>query len=446
MTSLLKRAQTRIAQRTKTFADLARDVSAVAMIEVAFCVPILAMIGFGGIEYANLLLSGTRVNQIGLSAADNAARIAFGSNLSQPRVREVDINEVFAGVEEQSKGMNFKANGRVILSSIERNPDGGQWIHWQRCYGDLPVIVRLSARKARGRREQASRVSGPPHRPVPRSCWSRSPTTINPCCGANGSRQSGSVKPPPSLSARHATCMAIMAPACSIRHRPSLPHFAPDRATRHSITVYYAAPRLLHAPLPMTTTHPPDTQLRGFVALLPAAARPYALLARFDRPIGWWLLYWPCAWGVALGGGAVSHWPLFLWLLLGAIAMRGAGCVYNDIVDRDLDAKVARTASRPIASGAVSVRNAALWAVLLSLVGLLVLLQLPWPAQIVALASLILVAGYPFMKRITWWPQAWLGLVFSWGALVAWVAVGGDANSGEGGSRYRCSTRAASRG
>jgi 4-hydroxybenzoate polyprenyltransferase len=175
----------------------------------------------------------------------------------------------------------------------------------------------------------------------------------------------------------------------------------------------------------MTATHPPDSQLRGLVAWLPAAARPYALLARFDRPIGWWLLYWPCAFGVALGGGAVSHWPLLLWLLLGAIAMRGAGCVYNDIVDRDLDAKVARTASRPVASGAVSVRNAGVWTVLLALVGLLVLVQLPRPAQIVALASLILVAAYPFMKRITWWPQAWLGLVFSWGALVAWVAVGG---------------------
>ena len=123
--------------------------------------------------------------------------------------------------------------------------------------------------------------------------------------------------------------------------------------------------------------------------------------------------------------GAASHWPLFLWLLLGAIAMRGAGCVYNDIVDRNLDAQVARTASRPVASGAVSVRNAGLWMVLLALVGLFVLLQLPRPAQIVALASLLLVAAYPFMKRITWWPQAWLGLVFSWGALVAWVAVGG---------------------
>lgn len=176
----------------------------------------------------------------------------------------------------------------------------------------------------------------------------------------------------------------------------------------------------------MTATHPPDSQLQGFLGVLPVGARPYALLARFDRPIGWWLLYWPCAWGIALAGGAGSHWPLFLWMLLGAVAMRGAGCVYNDVVDRDLDAKVARTASRPVASGAVSVRNALLWALLLSLVGLVVLLQLPLPARIVALGSLALVAAYPFMKRITWWPQAWLGLVFSWGALVGWIAVGGE--------------------
>jgi len=175
----------------------------------------------------------------------------------------------------------------------------------------------------------------------------------------------------------------------------------------------------------MTATHPPDSQHQGFLALLPAGARPYALLARFDRPIGWWLLYWPCAWGLALGGGARSHWPLFFWMLLGAIVMRGAGCVYNDIVDRDLDARVARTASRPVASGAVPVRHALLWVLLLSLVGLVVLLQLPLPAQAIALASLALVAAYPFMKRITWWPQAWLGLVFSWGALVGWIAVGG---------------------
>jgi 4-hydroxybenzoate polyprenyltransferase len=169
----------------------------------------------------------------------------------------------------------------------------------------------------------------------------------------------------------------------------------------------------------------PDSEYRGLLRLLPSAARPYALLARFDRPIGWWLLFWPCAFGVALSGGAVARWPLFPWFLLGAIAMRGAGCVYNDIVDRDLDAQVARTASRPIASGTVSLKAAWAWLTALSLIGLLVLLQLHWRAQLVALASLLLVAAYPFMKRITWWPQAWLGLVFSWGIPVAWVEVTG---------------------
>ncbi|GGC24979.1 4-hydroxybenzoate octaprenyltransferase [Novosphingobium marinum] len=166
----------------------------------------------------------------------------------------------------------------------------------------------------------------------------------------------------------------------------------------------------------------PDTEHRGIVAALPGGIRNYALLARFDRPIGWWLLFWPCAWGVLLAGGA-DRWALVLWLLLGSIAMRGAGCVYNDIVDADLDRKVARTASRPVASGAVSRRQAWVWLVALSLVGLVVLLQLRWQAQLVALASLAAVAAYPFMKRITWWPQAWLGLVFSWGLLVGWTEV-----------------------
>jgi 4-hydroxybenzoate polyprenyltransferase len=167
----------------------------------------------------------------------------------------------------------------------------------------------------------------------------------------------------------------------------------------------------------------PDSQLGGLLGILPTAMRPYAALARFDRPIGWWLLYWPSIWGVALAGGIVSHWTLIFWFLVGSIAMRGAGCVYNDIVDRDLDAQVARTRSRPVASGAVAVRSAWIWLILLSLAGLVVLLQLPWIAQITAVASLGLVAAYPFMKRITWWPQAWLGLVFSWGALVGWTAV-----------------------
>lgn len=170
----------------------------------------------------------------------------------------------------------------------------------------------------------------------------------------------------------------------------------------------------------------PDTQYRGLMRLLPAPLRAYALLARFDRPIGWWLLFWPGAWAIALAGGAVERWDLIAWFLLGSMAMRGAGCVYNDIVDRDLDRQVARTASRPLASGAVSLKAAWIWLVLLCLVGLVVLLQLdPFPA-IIALASLALVAAYPFMKRMTWWPQAWLGLVFSWAALVGSAAIVND--------------------
>ena len=166
----------------------------------------------------------------------------------------------------------------------------------------------------------------------------------------------------------------------------------------------------------------PDTEHRGLVARLPRLPRDLAMLARFDRPIGWWLLFWPCAWGVWLTGAGIQV-ALIAWLLLGAIAMRGAGCVYNDIVDADLDRQVARTASRPVASGRVSKKLAWGWLLVLCLIGLLVLLQLPMEAQLVALVSLVLVAGYPFMKRITWWPQAWLGMVFTWGLPVGWTAL-----------------------
>ena len=169
----------------------------------------------------------------------------------------------------------------------------------------------------------------------------------------------------------------------------------------------------------------PDSEHRGLVARLPGPLRDLALLARFDRPIGWWLLFWPCAWGVLLAGGQ-SRIGLLGWLLLGSIAMRGAGCVYNDVVDADLDRQVARTAVRPVASGRVSVKTAWAWLVLLCCSGLAVLLQLRWQAQLVALASILPVAAYPFMKRITWWPQAWLGLVFTWGALVGWVELRSD--------------------
>lgn len=175
----------------------------------------------------------------------------------------------------------------------------------------------------------------------------------------------------------------------------------------------------------MTIEIVPDSEHKGLVGRLPPRLRGLALLARFDRPIGWWLLFWPGVWAIALAGGVPERWALVLWFLLGSIAMRGAGCVLNDIVDRDLDAQVARTRARPIPSGLVSVKLAAIWLVALCLIGLIVLVQLRPLAAIVALASLAPVAAYPFMKRITWWPQAWLGLVFSWAALVGWAEVAG---------------------
>jgi len=168
----------------------------------------------------------------------------------------------------------------------------------------------------------------------------------------------------------------------------------------------------------------PDSERRGFIGALPPRMRPYASLMRLDRPIGTWLLYWPCAWSVALAG-VDRRWDLFLWLALGAFAMRSAGCVYNDVIDRDLDKKVERTRLRPLASGRVSLRSAWVLIALLCLIGLLVLIQLNMTAAAVAAASIAPVAAYPFMKRITWWPQAWLGIVFSWGALVGWPAVTG---------------------
>ena len=174
-----------------------------------------------------------------------------------------------------------------------------------------------------------------------------------------------------------------------------------------------------------TTDIVPDSERRGFIGALPPRLRPFASLMRIDRPIGTWLLYWPCAWSVALAGVG-GRWDLFLWLALGAFTMRSAGCVYNDIVDKDLDKQVERTRLRPLASGRVTLRSAWLLIGLLCAVGLIVLMQLNVPAALVALASVALVAAYPFMKRITWWPQTWLGLVFSWGALVGWPAVAGE--------------------
>ncbi|MEQ8267191.1 MAG: 4-hydroxybenzoate octaprenyltransferase [Parvibaculum sp.] len=158
----------------------------------------------------------------------------------------------------------------------------------------------------------------------------------------------------------------------------------------------------------------------------PRFARPYMRLARLDRPIGTWLLLLPCWWSIALAGrGGPDLW-LMLLFAVGAVAMRGAGCTYNDIVDRDIDAAVERTRSRPIPSGAVGIDAA--WAFLVAqcLVGLAVLLALNTFTVALGLASLALVAIYPFMKRITHWPQFVLGLAFNWGALMGWAAVEGS--------------------
>ena len=162
---------------------------------------------------------------------------------------------------------------------------------------------------------------------------------------------------------------------------------------------------------------------------VPPPLRPYARLARLDRPIGWWLLLIPCWWGlvlaqIAAGGGSPDLWYALLFLI-GAIVMRGAGCTLNDLADRDFDARVARTRSRPIPSGSVSVKQAFAFLVLQSLVGLAVLLSFNWFTIVLGAASLIIVAVYPFMKRFTYWPQFVLGLAFNWGALVGWSAVFG---------------------
>jgi 4-hydroxybenzoate polyprenyltransferase len=163
---------------------------------------------------------------------------------------------------------------------------------------------------------------------------------------------------------------------------------------------------------------------------LPSRLRPFARLSRLDRPIGWWLLLLPCWWSSALAADAAgaaypSPWHMLLFLI-GAVAMRGAGCTYNDIVDRDIDARVARTRSRPLPSGQVTVRQARVWLVVQALIGLAVLLQFNRFAVAVGVASLVLVAIYPFMKRFTDWPQLFLGLAFSWGALMGWAAAYGS--------------------
>nr|WP_083649346.1 4-hydroxybenzoate octaprenyltransferase [Salaquimonas pukyongi] len=175
--------------------------------------------------------------------------------------------------------------------------------------------------------------------------------------------------------------------------------------------------------------------------LLPQSLWPYAQLARWERPIGWKLLMWPCWWAATMAfamqgmphGNLLENFryvagetilPFYLALFfLGAFVMRGAGCTYNDLVDEDIDAKVARTRSRPLPSGRVTKKQAIVFLVLQLLAGLVILLQFNWTTVVTGLISVVTILVYPFMKRITWWPQLFLGFAFSWGALVGWTAI-----------------------
>jgi 4-hydroxybenzoate polyprenyltransferase len=182
------------------------------------------------------------------------------------------------------------------------------------------------------------------------------------------------------------------------------------------------------AGMPETSPCPDPSDIRHgdwVERLLPGWAEPYARLARLDRPIGTWLLLFPGWWGIAL---AAHGWPdpaLLLLFALGAVAMRGAGCTLNDIADRDYDGRVARTRLRPIPSGRVSVRRAILFMAAQLAVGAAILFSFNRAAIMLGLAVLALIATYPFMKRITWWPQLFLGLNFNWGALLGWTTVTG---------------------
>ena len=179
-----------------------------------------------------------------------------------------------------------------------------------------------------------------------------------------------------------------------------------------------------------TQVIPADAVDRSWVDRAPSRWQPYFRLARLDRPIGTWLLFWPCIFGLALGAATRQRglfsaprdaWFLFLFAV-GAVVMRGAGCTYNDIVDRDVDARVERTRGRPIPSGAITVKQAWQFAAAQCAIGFIILLCLNGFSISLGVLSLILIALYPFMKRVTWWPQAWLGITFNWGALLGFAA------------------------
>lgn len=175
-----------------------------------------------------------------------------------------------------------------------------------------------------------------------------------------------------------------------------------------------------------------DIKKNGWqVTIFPAKLQPYAILMRLDRPIGWWLLLLPGWWSIILASGGFTgmnaySWLLMLLFLIGAVIMRGAGCVMNDIWDRDLDKEVERTRDRPLASGEVSLKQALIFQGLLLTIGALILFSMNWTTILLGFCSIPLIVVYPLMKRITYWPQAFLGITFNFGALMGWAAVTGE--------------------
>ncbi len=170
-----------------------------------------------------------------------------------------------------------------------------------------------------------------------------------------------------------------------------------------------------------------DIQLSGWISRLPKTWRPYAVLIRLDRPIGWWLLLLPGWWGIMLGANGVTgmyaaDWRLMIMFLIGAVIMRGAGCIVNDLWDRNLDKQVARTKMRPLASGQIPLLNAIMFLFFMLFTAFIILLQTSWVTIGLGMLSLVFIAAYPLMKRITWWPQAFLGLTFNFSALMGWGA------------------------
>ncbi len=180
---------------------------------------------------------------------------------------------------------------------------------------------------------------------------------------------------------------------------------------------------MIARPSPPDTLPPSDGNL--LLSLVPAPLRPFVRLTRLDKPIGTWLLLWPCLWSIALAADGFPDARLLALFAAGALVMRSAGCVYNDIVDRNFDARVVRTRDRPIASGAISVKSALFLLALLLSGGLAILLQFNLFTILIGFASLALIFTYPLMKRVTYWPQVFLGLTFNWGALLGWAAVEG---------------------